>query len=433
VNVARQTASAGGVSTRVVALLALAVFINYIDRGNLATAAPLVRAEFSLSNTQLGLLLSAFFWSYAPGQLPAGWIAERLDARLVLAWGLALWGTATVLAGFATGFVTLLVLRVILGCGESVMFPASFKILACEASDSQRGRVNGFLSSGLHFGSAFGTLVGGLLMARFGWRAFFIVAGFASLLWLWPWLRTPRSAAAHLTRGYHASPLTSTLLHTRELWGSCVGAFCGAYALYSVLSWLPVYLVRERGFSMAEMSPISSGAYLIAALSSVLTGWVCDRRLTAGISGNFVRKTAMIVAFGGLAVCLSACAWAGDLGLLLALGGWGASLGIKTAGLYACVQTLSGPGAAARWMGVQNFCANIAGITAPIITGVVVDRTGSFALAFLIAAGLAVVGLLAFGLIVRRVEPIDWSTKSASRLNHPDSKCAEGTGPAPRR
>src|SRR5262249_55009128 len=156
---------------------------------------------------------------------------------------------------------------------------------------SQRGRVNGFLGSGLHFGSAFGTLVGGLLMARFGWRAFFIVAGFASLLWLWPWLRTPRPAPAHFTPRPHASPVTNTLLHTRELWGSCLGAFCGAYALYSVLSWLPVYLVRERGFSMAEMSPVSSGAYLIAALSSVLTGWVCDRRLTAGISGNFVRKT----------------------------------------------------------------------------------------------------------------------------------------------
>src|SRR5215468_220143 len=186
---AQVAATAGGVSARVVLLLTLASFINYVDRGSLATAAPLVREEFALSSTQLGLLLSAFFWSYAPGQLPAGWLAERLDARRVLACGLAIWGAATALAGLATGFVTLLVLRILLGCGESVMFPASFKILACDANEGQRGRANGFLASGLYLGSAFGTLIGALLMAQLGWRTVFIAAGCASLLWLWPWSR----------------------------------------------------------------------------------------------------------------------------------------------------------------------------------------------------------------------------------------------------
>src|SRR5215468_11887518 len=121
----RARAAAGGISTRIVGLLAVASFINYVDRGSLATAAPLVREEFALSNTQLGLLLSAFFWSYTPGQLPAGWLAERLDPRRVLAAGLAVWGTATALTGFATGFIMLLALRLMLGLGESVMYPAS--------------------------------------------------------------------------------------------------------------------------------------------------------------------------------------------------------------------------------------------------------------------------------------------------------------------
>jgi len=119
-----------------------------VDRGNLATAGPLIRDQFALSNTQLGLLLSAFFWSYAPGQLPAGWLAERLDARRVLAVGLAVWGVATALTGLASGFMMLLVLRVMLGLGESVMYPASFKILAREALEGQRGRANGFLAAG---------------------------------------------------------------------------------------------------------------------------------------------------------------------------------------------------------------------------------------------------------------------------------------------
>jgi MFS family permease len=402
-----------GVSARVVALLTLAAFINYIDRGNLATAGPLIRDQFALSNAQLGVLLSAFFWSYAPSQLPAGWFAERLDPRRLLAAGLTVWGVATALSGLASGFTMLLVLRVMLGLGESVMYPASFKILAREATEGQRGRANGFLASGLHLGSAFGTLVGALLMARFGWRIVFVAAGCVSLLWLWPWLTTPRPAVTELTRGDVKGPSTLTLLRNRELWGSCLGAFCGAYALYLVLSWLPVYLVRARGFSMAQMAPIGASVYALAALAGVLTGWISDRWLAAGASSNRVRKTVMLVAFGGLAVCLSVCAVAGHVGSLLGMAGCGICLGIEVAGLYVCAQTLAGPGAAARWMGVQNFCANIAGISAPIITGVVVDRTASFSAAFVIAAALALVGLAAFGLIVRRIETIDWHTTDA--------------------
>jgi len=402
-------ATAGGASVRIVVLLAVAAFINFIDRGSLATAAPLVLDEFALSNTQLGLLLSAFFWSYAPGQLPAGWLAERLNARRVLACGLAIWGTATALAGLATDFTALLVLRVLLGCGESVMFPASFKILACEAAECQRGRANGFLASGVYLGSAFGTLVGALLMARLGWRMVFIVAGCASLLWLWPWWHTPPSPAAHGTHTTGRGPSTLTLLRRRELWGSCVGAFCGAYALYLVVTWLPVYLVKARGFSMAHMAQIGAAVYALAAIAGVLTGWLSDRWIARGVNGNRVRKTALLVGCGGVTLCLSLCAYSGHVGLLLALAGCGVCLGIKAAGLYNCVQTLGGPAASARWMGVQNTCANIAGITAPLITGVLVDRTGSFTAAFVIAAALGGIGIVAFGFVVWRIEPIDWN------------------------
>src|SRR5882762_3555407 len=190
-----------GVSGRVVGLLTLAAFINYVDRGNLATASPLIRDQFALSNTQLGVLLSAFFWTYAPAQLPAGWLAERLDTRRVLAAGLAIWGVATAITGVANGFLMLLALRVILGLGESVMYPASFKILAREALEAQRGRANGFLAAGQLCGPAFGTLAGGLLMAWLGWRVVFLAFGCLSVLWLWPWLRTPHASIPQRSHG----------------------------------------------------------------------------------------------------------------------------------------------------------------------------------------------------------------------------------------
>src|SRR5262249_61937398 len=138
--------------------------------------------------------------------------------------------------------------------------------------EGQRGRANGLLASGIHFGSAFGTLIGALLMARLGWRVVFIAAGCASLLWLWPWSRTLQSPAAHRMRTAARGPSMRALLRRHELWGCCVGAFCGAYALYLVMTWLPLYLVKARGFSMAQMAPIGAAIYGLAAMSGILTG-----------------------------------------------------------------------------------------------------------------------------------------------------------------
>ena len=400
-----------GISTRVVALLALAAFINYVDRGNLATAGPLIRDQFELSNTQLGVLLSAFFWTYVPAQLPAGWLAERLDARGVLAVGLGIWGAATALTGLASGFLMLLILRVMLGLGESVMYPASFKILAREALETQRGRANGLLAAGQLCGPAFGTLAGGLLMAWLGWRVVFVVFGCASVLWLWPWLKTPRTATVQRLLDTRDCPSIAMILSRRELWGSCLGHFCQAYALYLVLSWLPMYLVKERGFSLPAMAQIGAGVYALSALASVLTGWVSDRWLTAGASTNRVRMTGLLTGLAGIVVCMSICALASPLVSVLAMVGCGICLGIVTPAVFATVQTLAGREAAARWQGMQGFFANSAGIIAPVITGVVVDRTGAFSAGFLIAAVLAVVGMIAYGLIVRRIEPIDWRAR----------------------
>ena len=415
-NAARSGGIERGVSARVVALLTLAAFINYVDRGNLATAGPLIRDQFALSNAQLGLLLSAFFWSYAPGQLPAGWLAERLDARRILAVGLAVWGVATALTGLASGFIMLLILRVMLGLGESVMYPASFKILACEALEVERGRANGWLAAGQLSGPAFGTLAGGLLMAWFGWRVVFVAAGCASVLWLWPWLRTPRVTVLAPARATPGGPPTRALLRSRELWGSCLGNFCEGYVLYLILSWLPVYLVKTHGLTMAQMAQLGAGVYALAAATSVLSGWASDHWLKAGASANRVRKTALLAGLAALAACLSVCAFAGPLGTLSALAGCGLGLGMLVPAIFASAQTLAGPGAAARWMGVQNFSANLAGISAPVITGVVVDRTGSFSSAFLIAAAAALVGMFAYGVIVRRIEPVDWRTAGVAGL-----------------
>ena len=137
-----------GLSDHVILMLGLAVLLNYVDRANLATAAPLLQDELFLSATQIGVLLSSFFWVYAPAQLFAGWLVHRFDIRIVLAAGLALWGLATVMTGLAVGFASILMLRLILGLGESAVFPAWQLILTRHTAEHERGRANGIIGAG---------------------------------------------------------------------------------------------------------------------------------------------------------------------------------------------------------------------------------------------------------------------------------------------
>ena len=157
-------APAGTSPTRIVLLLATAVFINYVDRGNLATAAPLMQDELHLTATQLGTLLSAFYWSYVLVMAPGGWLAERYGAKRVLGAGLAVWSVATLLTGFAGGFIAILLLRLLLGLGESAAFPCSSKLIASEVAVSRIGIANGVLGFGYLVGPAVGTFLGGLLL-----------------------------------------------------------------------------------------------------------------------------------------------------------------------------------------------------------------------------------------------------------------------------
>src|SRR5208283_619473 len=178
-----------GTLTFVLVLLAISVFINYVDRGNLSIASPMLKDELGISAAQLGFLLSAFFWTYACLHLFSGWLVDRLNVNWVFAGGFFLWSMATAATGFIHGFAMLFVLRLLLGMGETVAYPSYNKIIALNFSEGHRGAANSMLSAGILVGPGFGILFGGLLMARYGWRPFFIVLGLISLLWIVPWVR----------------------------------------------------------------------------------------------------------------------------------------------------------------------------------------------------------------------------------------------------
>ena len=378
----------------VVVLLALAIFINYVDRGNLATAAPLMKDELHLSASKFGLLLSAFFWTYVPGQIVAGWLVEKFNAYRTYALGLALWSISTALTGVASGFSMLIALRLLLGVGESVAFPCSSQLIAQHLPQHRLGLANGLTAMGLSLGPAFGTFAGGLFMAQFGWRNLFLFFGLASLLWLWPQV--------------DRAPPFRAILAKREAWGAGIGHFCNNYAFYFVISWLPLYLVKTRGFTVPQMAELLGLVYVVYAASSIVTGWLSDRWLAAGGSVTLVRKSTIIAGHLLTALAMLGCmigsAPTATASLFLA----GVAFGFNSPVLYTIGQTLGGPRGGGKWIAFQNCLGNVAGIVAPIITGAVVDRTGAFTWAFAVAGLVSVAGAASWAVMIRKVAPLAW-------------------------
>ena len=396
-------------AARLVLLVTTAVFINYIDRGNLATAAPLMQDELHLSASQLGILLSAFYYGYVVCMPAMGWLAERYGAKRVLAAGVTIWSVATLTTGFAGSFVTLLALRVLLGIGESVAFPCASKVLAHAVDVSRLGVANGILSFGYLLGPAVGTLLGGYLMTVFGWRPVFIVFGAVSLVWLWPWSRAGISPPAAPKQPADSQPSYPQILKRRELWGASLGHFASNYGYYFIVSWLPFYLIKSRDFSMGSMVAIASWAYLLNALSALAMGWAADRWIRAGRSPTMVYKSIMAANHIAGIGCMIGMVMLPAAGSIAALFVFEIVSGCSYPGLFAIPQILAGPRASARWVGVQNAAGNVAGLIAPAITGVLVDQTGLFDVAFGLAAGVNVLGLIGWVLMLPKIAPIQWA------------------------
>jgi MFS family permease len=403
-------------STRLVLLLSTVLFINYVDRGNLATAAPLIQHELHLSNTQLGFLLSAFFYTYVVAMTPVGWLGERYGAHRILGAGAAIWAVATLLTGFAGGFVSLLLLRLMLGVGESAGFPCSSKLVAVAVEPARIGTANGLMAFGYLMGPSIGTIVGGLLMSYVGWRPVFMLFGALSLLWLWPWSRV--TVAEPPSRGASSvaeSPTFAQILRERGLWGASLGHFASNYNLYFILAWLPVYLVSVRGFSMQAMAGVAGLAYLINAIAALASGWAVDRWVRAGGSVSGIYKGIMALSHVASIAAIGGMVLLPVKGSVACLFAYQVVLGAASPGVFAIPQIMAGPKAAGRWVGVQNTCGNFAGILAPVITGILVDATGNFTSAFALAGLVNVLGVVGWVFILPRISPLRWEAEGAVR------------------
>lgn len=394
-------------------LMVLAIGINYIDRGSLSIVKTDVATEFSLDGTQMGLLFSAFFWSYALSQIATGWLVDRFDVKWLYAGGFLLWSLATVSMALAGSFVVFLMLRLVLGFGESIAYPATSRMLVANFPEERRGFANALIDAATKVGPMLALLFGGLLVAQSGWRALFLVVGIGGMLWLPAWLWLVPSQEKPTEADAAKSAITkvpfAALLTRHEVWGTSLGFFCLGYTWAFLLSWLPAYLEESRGFSKESMALLGSLPFGAMAITAICGGWLADRWIRGGATTTTARKTFLI---GGLVLCsgfMFSAVLVEDVRVcIVLLCAACASLGLYTSNVWAVTQTLAGRNAAGQWTGLQNAIGNIGGAISPALTGWLVEETGSYYSAFAAASFILVIGVFAYLALVRQIEPVDW-------------------------
>ncbi len=394
-------------------LLVAGMIIAYAQRGALSVAAPFMIEDLHLSTAAMGVLLSAFFWSYSFMQVPAGWAVDQLGVRRAYAWGFALWSVASALTGFARGMAELIVARGVLGIGQATAFPASARAVSNWFRDRERGSVTAAYLTGVRLGQALISAIGAALLASYGYRLFFVTIGLVPIVWLIPWSQFLRKwEPSRQGTAKSGGPASGTprfsclaslgLFKHMSVVGIFLGFFAYDYAWYVYVSWLPSYLMMERRFSAAEMGLYSSIPYLAMSGTILLSGFFSDILVRRGHAEIKVRK--LLIAIGLLIACLIVPAglvkdkmnavWLLTISI--------AGLGIVAPNTWTLTQSVCARNVVGTVSGIQNFGGNLGGVLAPVLTGAIASATQSFALALSLTGGILVFGILSYCFLVSK-------------------------------
>jgi ACS family D-galactonate transporter-like MFS transporter len=374
--------STGWARWGVVGLLFVAVLINFVDRGNLSVAAVPLMKELELSPEAMGVLLSVFFWTYALLQVPAGYVVDRFGFKSVYAIAFVVWSLASAAIGVTSSFSQIIGLRLLLGAAESVAHPLSLTYIKKAFQESERGLPTGLYVSGMMVGAGSGSLLGGLFLKYFGWRQLFIITGLGgTCIWLLPWLILAPSAPARPTPtpAQRSTPIAwATIIKSPLLWGITIGIFGYSYYWYFFLTWVPAYLVMAHHFSFVKMGVYSASALGGMAIMSPVGGWLADRLIARLQRPLLIRK-----AFVGIG-----CFLASSVLLLLKINSAPlvlatlmfslAGLGLASSNFWSLTQAISPGRVVGRIVGYQNSVGNLAGICAPLITGLLLGGSKNF-------------------------------------------------------
>jgi len=401
-------------------LLFSGAFINSMDRGGLAVAAPVIMKELSLDPVMMGVVLSSFFWSYFIMNIPAGWMADKYGAKKTLGGSALVWSVMTAVTGAATNLVHLIACRIGVGAGEAAIQPCNVLVTKSNFPTEQRATVIGLYNAGMRLGLAVVPILMAYLIATWNWRISFYVTGGISILWVILWYLTFREAKSELNTAQSGAAKVSwvQLLKHRSIIGIVLCKFFQDYLYNMFITWLPAYLVMERGFTVLKMGWYASLPWFVTFLALPLFGVVSDTLIKRGMTVTKARK-GMIVISQMIAASVIIAVYTDNamiamLFMVLALVFESGSSTI----LWSVCAEIAPPNTAASVAGIMNTAGALSGIVAPILTGVLLKLTGNFQQAFLIASVMIVFAALSMWFIVGEVKQIQL-----------DANTSEETGP----
>jgi ACS family D-galactonate transporter-like MFS transporter len=397
-------------------IVCLMYFVAYVDRVNISVAGPLMRRDLGLTPIQLGLIFSAFAYPYAAMQIVGGWAADRFGPRLVLAALSLLWAAATILTGFSWSVGSLLAFRLLVGAGEGGAFPAATRAFTFWLPVRERGVAQGVTHSFARLGGAATPPIVLATVARYGWRASFVVLGAASIGWTVIWLASftdkpddhpwvGDAELASIRDGRDTSPAargsTPWWPIVRGMWLVTVVDFCYGWSLWVFLTWLPSYLSESRGFAFNQMAFVTMLPLFAGVVSDTLGGVISDTIYRRTGNLRLARRALLVVGLGGACGLMTAAVTTSSaLGAVYWLAAAFFFLELANAVLWTLPLDIAGPHAGTAG-GMMNTGFGVAGMISPVVFGLLIQRTGRYELPLFMSAGL----LLAGAVCSLRIDP----------------------------
>jgi MFS family permease len=400
----------------VIFLLFLGTFVNAVDRGSLGVAAPAIMKELHLNPATMGVVLSAFFWTYFAMNIPSGVVADRFGAKATLGWAAFIWSFLSGVTGFAQNFMHLVLCRIGVGAGEAAIQPCNVKVVKAVFPTEERGTAIGIFNAGIRLGLAAVPVLMAYLIHWHSWRMAFYMTGFGSLVWVGLWVAFYKQpAASEKTEGASKQRVPwGQLLKHRSIIGLMMCKFFQEYLYNMFITWLPAYLVMGRGFTVLKMGWYAALPWVVTSFALPLIGLFSDTLIKRGISVTASRK-GMIVVGQLIASCVVFAPYveSANTAMVLLVIALVFESGASTV-LWAACAEIAPANTAASVSGIMNTAGAVAGIVSPIVTGVLLKWTGNFQRAFSIASLMIVFAALSMWFVVGRVEQIVLPSKGVA-------------------
>jgi len=392
----------------IIGVLSAGMIIAYVSRSALSVplALPAFIRSFHLSLTDRGVVNSAFFWTYAVLQMPAGWLVDRYGVKFPYLLGFTLWSLASASTALTRSIPQLITVQILLGVGQAVVVPASYRWIRYHFVEKERGLAVALYMTGTKIGPAIGTPLAAWLIGMYDWRVMFVLIGLGGLVWLVPWLwlvkNDDRELAQVAAKNDGATPIPfGRIMASPVIWGTIIASFCYMYFVYFCMTWMPAYFMERRHLSLGKMGLYTFFSFAGMATVATLAGWAADVLIGRGHNPVTVRKWFTIAGFTvACTELIGARASSLETALVFAVVSL-SGLGLATANYWALTQTLIPGAAIGRISGIQNCACSIAGIVAPILTGWLLQKTGSYEAPMMAILVVLLVGVLSYVLMIQ--------------------------------